>query len=125
QKAQTLNEMKSKFFANVSHEFRTPLTLIIDPLRKLIEKSKEPEDRKLMRVSLKNANRLLRMVNQLLDLSRVESRHMELTLEKKDIVPFLKGLVMSFESLAEIRHTEIVFESPQKPLHLWVDTEKM
>ena len=125
QQAISLNELKSKFFTNISHEFRTPLTLIMGPLRQLLDQSADGKDTRLLQGALKNTNRLLNMVNQLLDLSRAENKHLRLDLEKNNYVSFLKGLVMSFESLAEIKQIEISFESNCNQLELWYDIEKM
>ena len=121
----SLNDLKSKFFTNISHEFRTPLTLIIGPLKQLIDNSSNEKDVKLMEGALKNSNRLLNMVNQLLDLSKIESNHLKLNIEKSEFTSFVKGVFMSFESLADTKHLKMEFESKTQSLDLWYDVEKM
>jgi signal transduction histidine kinase/CheY-like chemotaxis protein len=125
QKALSLNELKSKFFTNISHEFRTPLTLIIGPLKQMLEDDRELGEMKMMKTALKNANKLLNMVNQLLDLSRLENDNIKLDVQKTDLVSYLRGLFMSFESLAETKEIQTGFVSHKENIQVWVDTEKM
>ena len=70
--------MKSRFFTNISHEFRTPLTLILGPVKQIIERIKDEKTRDELKIVHKNANRLLGLVNQLLDISKLESGNMKL-----------------------------------------------
>jgi signal transduction histidine kinase/DNA-binding response OmpR family regulator len=112
---QALNEqlketdtMKSRFFANISHEFRTPLTLIVGPLEAHLKKSKlSVTEQKDLKIVQRSAYRLLDLVNQLMDLSKIEARRMELSVENGDLMEFLNMLTASFESLAE--HKNIAF----------------
>lgn len=125
QQALSLNAMKSKFLANISHEFRTPLTLLIGPLEQLLGKLRDPKEAKMMERSLRSAKRLLSMVNQLLDLSKLENDRVQLYVEEREFISFLKGLTMSFESMADIREIEIEFSSDVDSQKLWFDKEKM
>lgn len=96
-----LDRMKSRFFANISHEFRTPLTLIIGPLEDRMQ-GEDPE--KLMRLvpaMHRNSKRLLQLINQLLDLSKLDSGNHHLNTTRKDIIPFTGQIVHSFSSMAE------------------------
>lgn len=122
---QELDQLKSRFFANISHEFRTPLTLIMGPLHQLKEKQPDAEDRKLMGLMHRNAERLLNLINQILDLSKLEAGKMKLDLQEVNFPAFLKGMVMSFESLAEQQGVRLHFASEVDELTLAVDPGKM
>lgn len=112
---QALNEklretdvMKSRFFANISHEFRTPLALILGPLEEQLRSNKLSKDeRKDLAVVQRNANRLLTLVNQLLDLSKLDAGKMELSIRKGNLSSFFHLLAASFDSLAT--HRQIMF----------------
>jgi len=101
EKEKELDQLKSRFFANISHEFRTPLTLILGPLDDLISSTELPDSRKKLTVMQRNADRLLDLINQLLDLSKIESGKLSLNISRTDIIPVIKGLAMSFHSIAE------------------------
>ena len=101
QKLQELDRAKSRFFANISHEFRTPLTLILGPLQDVMEKVGDGRVRESVGMMQRNASRLLRLINELLDLSRLESGRMTLHARRGDLIGFLKGIVYSFASLAD------------------------
>jgi signal transduction histidine kinase/DNA-binding response OmpR family regulator len=122
---QELDQLKSRFFANISHEFRTPLTLIMGPLNQLKEKQPDAEDRKLMGLMHRNAERLLNLINQILDLSKLEAGKMKLDLQQVNFPALLKGIVMSFESLAEQQGVRLHFASEVDELALAVDPNKM
>ncbi|MBN1340933.1 MAG: response regulator [Bacteroidales bacterium] len=107
-KLKEINETKSRFFANISHEFRTPLTLLAGPLEIMMAGNRE-DDRQLLQMMYRNVNRLLLLNNQLMDLSRLESGALKLKLRKGNIVPALKGMALSFDSLAGQR--EITYKA--------------
>lgn len=125
QQLEELNRLRSRFFANISHEFRTPLTLMLGPLQQLIERSDSPADQNLLQMAHRNAKRQLRLVNQLLDLSRLEAGKMSLHASEEDIVPFLSGMVHAYESLAEKKNMAIRLDCPPGEMKLWFDLEKM
>lgn len=125
EKLRELDRMKSHFFANISHEFRTPLTLILGPAEQIEEKAASAETKEKIGVIKRNAQRLLRLINQLLDLSRLESGKMRLRAAPGDVVPFLKGLVMSFASLAERKRITLQFLAQEKTLELYFDQDKL
>jgi len=116
QKLRELDRMKSRFFANISHEFRTPLTLILGPLDKRIARARKDVDKQEFGMMRRNASRLLQLINQLLDLSRLEAGKMKLNARRGDLVAFLKGIVMSFASLAEQKRIKL--EMDATPPHL-------
>jgi ligand-binding sensor domain-containing protein/signal transduction histidine kinase/DNA-binding response OmpR family regulator len=98
-KLKAMDKIKSRFFANISHEFRTPLTLILGPLEQMLTgpQEKEIEQKKKIKLMMRNSRRLLGMINQLLDLSKFDSGTMKLQVLRQDIVPFLKGVFHSFD----------------------------
>lgn len=108
-----LDHLKSRFYANISHEFRTPLTLLKGPVDQMLEENPDPKREKTLRVMQSSVNRLLQLINQLLDLSRLESGEYHVIARKDNLPEFLKGLVMSFTSLAEVKMVELQYdESP-------------
>lgn len=129
EKLQELDQLKSRFFANISHEFRTPLTLILGPLEDVLGKIKDASTRDELKLMERNANRLLRLINQLLDLSRLESGKMQLQASEGDLLAFVKGIVMSFTSLAKQKNIDLQFEmtgeSESISLIAYFDNDKM
>ena len=118
-KLQELNTLKTHFFTNVSHELRTPLTLISGPLSDL---KKRLPDEPLLPLMERNSNRLQNLINQLLDMSKLEAGQLKTRPEPGDIVVFFRNLTSSFESLAMGR--QILFTVTQnKPEH-WVDLDR-
>jgi len=124
EKEKELDQMKSRFFANISHEFRTPLTLIIGPLDDLISSTDLPDSRKKLTVMQRNADRLLDLVNQLLDLSRIESGKLKLNISRTDIIPVIKGVAMSFHSIAEQKDIRLDMDVHPNTLEMNYDRSK-
>lgn len=110
EKLKELDQVKSRFFANISHEFRTPMTLILGPLEDMIAKTKDVSKQEELSLMRRNAKRVLHLINQLLDLSRLESKKLKLRVRQGDLTAFLKGIVMSFASLAEQKDINLTFE---------------
>ncbi len=100
-KLKELDHLKSRFFANISHEFRTPLTLILGPIEKMELETRDPKTLESLSVAHRNARKLLTLINQLLDLSKLESGNYSLRVSNGDFTTLLQGLVMSFASMAE------------------------
>lgn len=119
-----MDRVKSRFFANISHEFRTPLTLILAPLEEELGK-RPPEEQGKLLVMKRYANRLLELVNQLLNLSKLEAGKMDLQVQAVDLHQFLRVLSSSFDSLAQ--HQAITFEKTVAvPEGLfWFDPDKL
>ena len=119
------DRMKSRFFANISHEFRTPLTLIKGPAERISRNSSGEETEKQTDVIKRNADRLLGLINQLLDLSKLEAGKLELKASKQNIVSFVKGITMSFESVAEGKDIALKVIPDKEQIELYFDKEKM
>jgi signal transduction histidine kinase/ligand-binding sensor domain-containing protein/DNA-binding response OmpR family regulator len=124
-KLQEVDRMKSHFFANISHEFRTPLTLIVGPVKQMLSGEFAGNFKEQYKMIIRNGERLLQLINQLLDLSKLESGRMKLRASRTDIVPFLKGLVYSFASLAERKKIMMNFKVKEKSLMGYIDCDKV
>ncbi len=125
EKLQEIDRMKSRFFANISHEFRTPLTLILGPLEKMLSENFHEPVKRQFRVMLRNGRRLLRLINQLLDLAKLEAGSMSLKARPENIVQLLKGIVLSFSSLAERKQIALKFHAPEESIIAYVDRDKL
>jgi len=118
------DRLKSRFFTNISHEFRTPLSLILGPAEKIISNSSN-DIKKDAGVIKRNAKRLLQLVNQLLDLSRLESGKLKLEASKGDIVAFVKRIALPFESLLESKDIILKLLLEKEHIELYFNKEKM
>jgi signal transduction histidine kinase/ligand-binding sensor domain-containing protein/DNA-binding response OmpR family regulator len=128
EEAQRLHEldlMKIKFFTNVSHEFRTPLSLIISPIDTLIKNNDQPENSGQLQMIKRNAKRLLNLVNQLLDFRKMESKELKLNLRKGDIIAFISEVSSSFTDLAGQNHINYSFESQGEDVVAKFDHDKL
>ena len=119
------DRLKSRFFANISHEFRTPLTLILGPSEHIITESPSENAVKHAGTIKRSAKRLLELINQLLDLSKLEAGKLDLKASKGNIVSFIKGITMSFESVAEGKDITLKVIPLKENIELYFDKEKM
>lgn len=117
-----LDTLKTNFFTNISHEFRTPLTLILSPLRDL---RKEFPTREIFHTMQQNAERLLSLINQLLDLSKLEAGKMTVEIQQGDLSHFLRQLFSSFESLAQSKQIVFQYEQSHTSQIAYFDADKM
>lgn len=125
EKIKEVNDQKIRFFINVSHEVRTPLTLIINPLDKCIKSVKDPSILADLRRMKKNTDRLNRIINQLLDFQKHENDESELNIKNQDIVAFIVTTKSLFNELAESNNIQYSFTSNQSSVQLWFDQDKM
>jgi len=119
-----LNQAKLQFFTNISHEFRTPLTLIIGPLQSMLsELSDGSKQYNQVRLVNENAQRLLRLINQLLDFRKVETENMKLSISEGNIVHLIHEIAQSFEPMAEDCKVSLSVEASHN-ISLWFDRDK-
>ena len=114
---------KLQFFTNVSHEVRTPLTLILAPLDRLIISLRESPYASDLGLIQKNANRLLRVINQILDFRKGEGKQEKLAVREIDLVPFVGEIKSYFDSMASVRAIAYTFTSSIKQCTLWIDPD--
>ncbi|AOM79417.1 hybrid sensor histidine kinase/response regulator [Pedobacter steynii] len=119
-----LDLMKIKFFTNVSHEFRTPLSLIITPLEKLIGHNVIPKKQELQLIH-RNAKRLLNLVNQLLDFRKMEVQELRLQLKAGNVISFIQELCLAFNDIAEQKQIAFIFHTEAKQLMVAFDHDKV
>ncbi|MFH0758176.1 MAG: ATP-binding protein [Bacteroidota bacterium] len=127
EKAQELDQLKSRFFANISHEFRTPLTLIRGPLDELdkIKSGTITLSRPLLSVLRRNTQRLQRLINQLLDLSKLETGKIILLVSEGNLTEFVRTISLSFLSLAESKKIKYTFDLTETTRPVFFDSDKM
>jgi signal transduction histidine kinase/ligand-binding sensor domain-containing protein/DNA-binding response OmpR family regulator len=125
ERIQELEQVKTHFFTNISHELRTPLTLITSPLEKyFISNASLNKDQKTKINSIyQNAQKLLRLINQLLDLSKIESGNVEPVIEKHDLVKQLTSIKQSFDAYAQQKQIKLKWESPIESLFVYYDAD--
>ena len=124
-KLRIIDQLKSRFFTNISHEFRTPLTLIIGEVDTVLSSDITIKEKRKLQVAYRNAKRLLTLINQLLDISKIETGNMKLNAVEHNIVSFLKSLFYSFESLAESKKIKLKFISEQEIILVKFDSDKI
>lgn len=118
-----MTAQKLQFFTNVSHEVRTPLTLILAPLDRLIVSLRESPYASDLGLIQKNANRLLRVINQILDFRKVEGKQEKLAVREIDLVPFVGEIKSYFDSMASVRAISYTITSSMKQCTLWIDPD--
>ncbi len=120
-----LDLMKIKFFTNVSHEFRTPLSLIMAPIDKVLKQIKETEIKTQLEFANRNARRLLNLVNQLLDFRKMEFQELKLHVNKGEIIGFIRDIADSFIDIGEKKNISFVFDTEIDELNCEFDQDKI
>ncbi|MFH0760950.1 MAG: two-component regulator propeller domain-containing protein [Bacteroidota bacterium] len=120
-----LNMLKTRFFTNVSHEFRTPLTLILTPLEKLLKTNLDKDTRTHLELVSQNARRLLNLVNQLLDFRQAEANKLRANFIFGNIIGFMEQTINSFADLRESKNIQLEFLPDEKELYMQFDQDKM
>lgn len=125
-KQQEFVNLRSRFFTNISHEFRTPLTLILSPLRDLLSsKQEEREHKESYELMLRNGEKLLELVNQLLDLAKLEAGTMPLQVSEADLKTFLKTITASFSSFANYQKISFNIDIAPEIESAWFDSDAL
>jgi signal transduction histidine kinase/ligand-binding sensor domain-containing protein/DNA-binding response OmpR family regulator len=122
---QELDLLKVRFFTNVSHEFRTPLTLILTPIERLIKRTTDPELLNQFQLIDRNGKRLMKLVNQLLDFKKLEVHEIYFTPTAGNIVDFVRDTTISFSDLAEKKNIALEFKSSVAHLETLFDADKL
>jgi CheY-like chemotaxis protein/nitrogen-specific signal transduction histidine kinase/AraC-like DNA-binding protein len=126
EKTEELYNVKMKFFTDISHEFRTPLSLIIAPLQNIVLKvGNDPQLVKHSILIRKNADRLLRLIDQVMDMMKIDLNRMRLSLSKGDMVAYLKELIFSFEEIADQRSIILEYNTDVDSYVTWFDENKI
>jgi len=121
---QELDTLKSKFFSNISHEFRTPLTLISGPIQQQLKKKNLPiDERNNLEMMQRNSKRLLSLVNQLLGISKIESGNARLQISKNNIILFVETLINNFTFTAKQKHLKFKIETKPTAIETWFDKD--
>lgn len=120
--SEQINEAKLQFFINISHEIRTPMSLIISPLQKLIKNEDNNERLKIYHIIYRNAERILNLVNQLMDIRKIDKGQMFLMFRETNIIPFIKDLCTTFDQQANTKNIQLQFHCQVQELNVWVDT---
>jgi len=121
-----LTELKLGFFTNISHELKTPLTLIVSPLKEIERNEKlSAKGREYINVVNKNTGRMIRFINQLLDFRKAQSGKMRLKISKVEIVGLMREISQYFNQLAHEKNIELSIVSNVDELHAWIDEEKI
>lgn len=125
-KAEAANEAKLNFFTNISHEFRTPLTLIIGPAEEMLKAPRlQPTAKQQLTLLHKNAVRLLRLVNQLIDFRKIEFNKMKVKAVPCDLVSFTDEVVEVFQDTARKRNIDCRLLTSERSLPVWIDVNMM
>ncbi|WP_373829406.1 hybrid sensor histidine kinase/response regulator transcription factor, partial [Bacteroides heparinolyticus] len=118
-------DMKLRFFTDISHELRTPLTLISGPVEHVLANTTLPDDaREQLLVVERNTNRMLRLINQILDFRKIQNRKMKMQVQRVNVVAFTRKIMESFDAMAEEHRIDFLFETEKEELYLWVDVDK-
>ena len=125
QELREMDSVKSRFFTNITHEFKTPLTLIINPAKELMANPAGKNTPKYLQLIISNAARVLRLINQLLDLSKLESGLMAVTLSPLDLVSLIRLHVRSYESMVMQKGIELHFITDLAACWIMGDRDKL
>ncbi len=125
EKTEEVNQIKLRFFTNISHEFRTPLSLILGPLDNMLAEKPDEKNQKRLLLIRQNAERLLRLINQIIDFRKIENQKMTINLKSGDLISFSKNIFNSFIELAEKKGIFLHFNTMETELNTLFDHDKM
>ena len=118
-------QVQNRFFTNISHEFRTPLTLILGPAKQLLERFKDDKAKEQLDLIHRSASKLNKLVDELLDISKIEAGEMKLKVCPVDLVSFVKEITLSFHALAERKKITFKFNSDDDEIIAYIDKDKI
>ncbi len=121
QKSKLINEAKLQFLTNISHDIRTPLTMVINPLKKLLSTDEDPSRRKSYKTMMRNSDRIYHLTNQLLDVRKIDSGQLELRFEKVEMVAYISSICGIFEDQIEAKEVAFQFKHEVAELYAWID----
>jgi len=116
-----IKELKLEMFTNISHEIRTPLNLVMSPLKKMREAETDSEKKDLYNLMYRNCLRVMRLVNQIMDMRKIDSGMMEFHFRETDIVFFIKDIMKSFDNSAKTKNIDFAFSTEKSEQNLWID----
>ena len=119
--AEEMADAKLKFFMNIGHEIRTPMTLIVTPLLSLIKDEKDPQRRAVYETIRRNADRILGLINQMMDLRKIDKGQMQMHMTETNLVAFVKDVYMLFGHQAKAKQISLNFEHDTERLPVWID----
>ena len=119
--ASEIKDLKLQMFTNISHEIRTPLTLLMSPLKQMREAEQDPHKKGLYNLMYRNSLRILRLVNQLMDMRKVDEGKMQLHFLKTDVNYFIRDIMQSFDNMAVARNIDLDLEPAREVEELWID----
>ena len=123
---QEISDIKLRFFTNISHELRTPLTLIAGPVEQVLQHGKlNDEEREQLVLVERNTNRMLRLVNQILDFRKIQNKKMKMRVQQIDLIPFIRHIMESFNSLADEHQIDFSMDTKVSSLKIWADSDKL
>lgn len=123
---QEISDIKLRFFTNISHELRTPLTLIAGPIEQVLQHGKlNNEEREQLVLVERNTNRMLRLVNQILDFRKIQNKKMKMRVQQIDLIPFIRHIMENFHSLADEHQIDFGMSAQSSSLKIWADSDKL
>ncbi|WP_052143619.1 two-component regulator propeller domain-containing protein [Wocania ichthyoenteri] len=126
ERIEEVNKLKLELFTNISHDFRTPLTLILGPLERLLKtENKDDFVKKQHEIMYRNASTLMELINQLLDFRKSESGKLLLAASKSNIIPFVNDIKLAFDELARAKNIEFLLISTSDAIEVWFDQTKL
>ncbi len=125
EQAKAMEDMKSRFFSNITHELRTPLTLIISPVQKQLMQDGAGYSQGLLQGVYKNAEHLLRLINQLLDVGKLETGNLPVTLSRGDLVMFIERLLDTFKTDAAAKNIQLLYQHKGLDIEFVFDSDKL
>ncbi len=118
-----MGEAKLRFFMNISHEIRTPMTLIITPLLSLMKQDNDPQRQGIYETIKRNAERILHLINQMMDLRKIDKGMMQMRMQETDLVGFVGDIHSLFQHQAETKHIRLHYEHDTDRLPVWIDRQ--